>query len=329
MNILLSQMSHYDIKIIKYINEIVKKGNVDNISRTNYYEHFFTRNPEIEWAFLASMVSRNAGWNMTDLNGLWFSQILSKKLREQFFFTYERANWLIFSDAFPQLMLYEISKQERSSFFHLLEYFYVSSFMQKEWQLFWHKKDRKRLMTALIINEQNIIQKPVVQHRIYKKKVFHSLPYLFQDWLHYSCVLFPTVQGELYGFSVHDFTNVKERIQLGKRLSWLLFHPDHYLEFRTFSSQTEHTGSRYDYEQYFVKKRGRDTPFLRMVYPIVEHNRHDFSDWFKESMRVEKWFRPITIPKKYHITSWYLKKQKHIHASIMLEEVVISKLKKK
>ncbi|UOK59912.1 DUF2515 domain-containing protein [Bacillus sp. OVS6] len=32
------------------------------------------RNPEIRWAFLASMVSRNAGYCMTDLKGTWFQK---------------------------------------------------------------------------------------------------------------------------------------------------------------------------------------------------------------------------------------------------------------
>ncbi len=305
------------MNLISYINQVVAKGNVDNISRTQYYYRYYVRNPEIEWSFLASMVSRNAGWNMTDLEGAWFPLVLPQSLRKQMFHTYERANWLIFLDAFPQLMLHELSKRYNTSFFHLLKYFHVSQFMQKEWQIFWKTKDRKRLMTALIINEQNVIQKPVIDQPYYKREVFHSIPFLVQDWLHYSAVLFPTITGELYGFSVHDFTNVNERILLGKKLAWLLFHPDYYHAFRQFSERTEHTGSRKDYEQYFRTRNRKETPFLRMAFPIIEHHRSDFSDWHNRVRLTEKWFKPVRTPKKYHITKWYLNKQKHLHTAII------------
>lgn len=308
----------YEKKIISYINEIVQKGNIDNISRTQYYYRFYVRNPEIEWSFLASMVSRNAGWNMTDLQGLWLPHILPFKLREQLFMTYERANWLIFLDAFPQLLLHELSKRYETSLFHLLKRFHVSRFMQKEWERFWKTKDSKRLMTALIINEQHVIQKPVINQPFYKKKVFHAIPYVLQDWLHYSTVLFPMVTGELYGFSVHDFSDINERIHLGKRLAWLLFHPDYYPHFKRFSEQTEHTGSRYDYEQYFSSENSRGTPFLRLAFPIIDHHRHDFCDWYQWGQRTEKWFKPIRIPRKYHITKWYRKKQQLLHAGIVI-----------
>ena len=304
------------LNLISHINQVVAKGNVDNISRTQYYYRYYVQNPEIEWSFLASMVSRNAGWNMTDLEGVYFPKVLPHSLREQMFHTYERANWLIFLDAFPQLMLHELSKRYNSSLFYLLKYFHVSEFMQREWQIFWETKDRKRLMNALIINEQNVIQKPVISHPFYKRKIFHSLPFLVQDWFHYSAVLFPTISGNLYGFSVHDFTDVNARIKLGKKLAWLLFHPDYYHAFKQFSERTEHTGSRIDYEQFVGMGKDKETPFLRMAFPIIQHHRSDVSDWYRGEQQTKKWFKPIRTPKKYQITEWYVKKQKHLHTVI-------------
>ncbi|WP_233275018.1 DUF2515 family protein [Calidifontibacillus oryziterrae] len=321
-----SQLGSYENKIVAYIRDTTIKGNIDNITRTKLYQQFFFRNPEIEWAFLASMVSRNAGWNMTDLRGVWFPKMINQSLRDQIFFTYERANWLIFLDAFPQLLLYEICKRERTNHFYLLQYFRVSLFMQNEWQRFWEQKDRKRLLTALIVNEQNVIQKPVIEHWYYKRKVFHSLPFLFQDWMHYSCVLFPTVDGELYGFSVHDFSDLNERIELGKKLAWLLFHHHYFSQFKKFAQWTEHTGSRYDYEQYYLTKKQKGTPLLREVYPIVEHERHVFHDWYRKNKSVERWFSTIKPPKKYHITKWFQKKQKHLHACIYLKSEIFDRL---
>ncbi|UTW69707.1 DUF2515 family protein [Anaerobacillus sp. HL2] len=53
--------------------------------------------------------------------------LLPKKYPEVLFLTYERANWLIFSDAYPQLLLYEKSKQLQKPCFHLLKFFHALS----------------------------------------------------------------------------------------------------------------------------------------------------------------------------------------------------------
>lgn len=41
--------------------------------------------------FLASMVSRNAGWNMTDLEGRYYATVLPQTVKT-FVLTYEEAN---------------------------------------------------------------------------------------------------------------------------------------------------------------------------------------------------------------------------------------------
>ena len=108
---------------------------------------------------------------------------------------YERANWLIFSDAYPQLLLYHWSKQLGQPLFHLLSSFGVSSFMKTEWERFWHERDQKRLMYALIINEQNTIQTPIIQNPLFKKNVFQTIPFQLCEWFHFNTVIFPTVEG--------------------------------------------------------------------------------------------------------------------------------------
>lgn len=124
----------------------------------------------------------------------------------------------IFLDAFPQLLLYEESKRRQMPLFHLLQYFNVSIFMEKEWIYFWEKKDINRLMTALIINEQNKIQKPIIENAYFKKHVFHTVLFKLQEMLHISAVIFPTVEGKMYGFSVYQFETLQKRIELGKKL---------------------------------------------------------------------------------------------------------------
>jgi hypothetical protein len=295
-----------------------KKYNVDNITRTKAYFDFYQQHPEISWAFLASMVSRNGGWNMCDLEGRWFPLTLPKDLRNMLFLTYEQANWLIFSDAFPQLLLYHYSTKMRRPLFHLLPFFYVSNFMEAEWNIFWKKREGKRLMTSLIINEQNIIQKPVIEHPVFSKKVFHSFSYFFQEWFHFSSVLFPTLQGELFGASVSGFTKLDKRIDLGKRLADILFNPELFPYFLMFALETEHTGSRMDYERFLHKQKRRDTPFLRAMFPIISHNANGHPDWSKERKIKKAWYKEIHHKHPIQLTDWYMEKQRHMHELIQV-----------
>src|SRR5690606_34135974 len=147
-------------KIIASINTKTAHYNLDNISRTMAYLQFYRQHKEIWWALLASFVSRNAGWNMTDLKSDWYRRMLNEHDRYVLFLSYERANWLIFADAYPQLLLYELSKKYKMNLFYLLKEFQVSAFMQKEWSDFLEKRKVERLTKALIINEQYVIQKP-------------------------------------------------------------------------------------------------------------------------------------------------------------------------
>ncbi|MEH7459226.1 DUF2515 domain-containing protein [Bacillus sp. JJ1127] len=299
--------------LIMYIKEQMTLANIDNISRTHAYQEYYLRNKEIRWSFLASMVSRNSGWNMTDLEGKYYPNVLSEERRKQLFLTYESANWLIFSDAYPQLLLYEHSKEGGATLFHLLQFFEISIFMEKEWKRFWVERDMNRLMTALIINEQNKIQKPVIENSYFQKRVFDTALFKFQEWFHFNAVIFPTVEGNLYGFSVYEFEKLQKRIELGKNLAWLLFHPDYEELFYDFALHTVHTGSRMDYEQYFKVSKEQDTPQLRDVFSIVPHQKKIETDWFHSGMDVETLFLHKEPKEETDITVWFRDKQKQVH----------------
>ncbi|MBP2241338.1 hypothetical protein J2Z40_001900 [Cytobacillus eiseniae] len=319
----IGQLDFAEIQLINEIKDKTDKNNLDNISRTDAYFSYYNQNPEILWSFLASMVSRNAGWNMCDLKGALFPKLLKKNFRKKLFFTYERANWLIFSDAYPQLLLYQYSTKIKRPMFHLLKFFHVSTFMVREWKQFWRERNMQRLMIALIINEQNIIQKPVIKHPIYNSSIFQSPLFLFQDWFHFSAVLFPTCKGELFGASVNGFKSVSKRIDLGKRLAEILFNKGLYPSFYEFARKTVHTGSRYDYEHFFIHKPKRTTPFLRCAYPIINHHRHQLTDW-SNSVRLKKTWINSSVKHHHpiHLTKWYLDKQKQISKAVFLKEKI-------
>lgn len=107
-----ADLSGTERKIIHSIKGLVKQNNIDNLSRTEAYLRYYQENKAIKWSFLAHMVSRNAGWNMCDLKGKWFSKVIGKQKRDLLFQTYEKANWLIFQDAYPQLLLYQYSTKK-------------------------------------------------------------------------------------------------------------------------------------------------------------------------------------------------------------------------
>jgi hypothetical protein len=307
--------------LLQNIENITNVKNIDNVSRTSAYQGYYQKHKDIQWSFLASMVSRNAGWNMCDLEGDLFPEILEPSVRQRLFLTYERANWLIFKDAYPQLLLYHYSTKLKKPMFHLLEFFHVSSFMQREWMLYWHSRDSRRLMNALIVNEQNVIQVPVIKNHLYQRKVFHTAMFSFQDWFHFSSALFPTCNGELFGASVNGFKSIDKRIDLGKRLANILFNPRLYPDFFEFAIRTAHTGSRHDYEQYFPYRKRRETPFLRMTYPVVKHHIHKWTDWSLRKKIKSKWFEgEINHKHPLQITDWYERKQAQLKGFIYLKK---------
>ncbi|MGE6629569.1 DUF2515 domain-containing protein [Bacillus sp. NPDC077027] len=307
--------------IISHISSEASKKNKDNISRTNAYKRFYDRHPEIKWSLLASFVSRNAGWSMTDLKGELFHPGLTDNDGHLFFTAYERANWLIFSDAYPQLLLYEWSKLCGKPLFHLLSFFRVSRFMRIEWERFWLERETERLLYALIINEQYTIQSPIIQNPLLKKNVFHSIQYLFSEWGHFDTVVFPTIDGRLYGLSIKRFSHVKERIILGKKLAQLLFRADLFSDFYYFLNTVPHTGSRFDFERHLGIVK-RTTPFLRTVYPVMTHSLDDQKeDWFQEKIK-EGLFEAEQLPKQIDVKEWYFHKKRQLRFLFSLEHYI-------
>ncbi len=309
-------------KLLKIISLKTFFCNRDNISRTNAYFQYFQHHPDVLWSFLAHMVSRNAGWNMCDLEGPALSRLVDGDKRRKLFFTYERANWLIFQDAYPQLLIYHYSTRLGKPMFHLLKYFHISSFMETEWNRYWRNKDKERLLISLIINEQNVIQRPVIEHPFFKKHVFDTALFFLQDWLHFSCVLFPTLEGRLFGASVNGFKSVSKRIDLGKRLADILFHEDIFPFIFRFAKKISHTGSREDYERFLQQNYKSDTPPLRRIYPVILHPPRPVADWSLSQKLKRKWFSgKVSHRHPIHLTDWYADKREQLQTMAMLKEV--------
>lgn len=268
-------------QIIEKIREEAKTANRNNITRTKAYFNFFQEHPEIHWAYLAHFVSRNTGWNMTDLKGDMLPRLLSEEQVEYFFSFLERCNWLIFQNAYPQLLLYAASKQQNQPLFHLLPQFDISIFMQAVWPRFWQYRNSKLLSYALIMNEQQYIEINVLQCPFYQKNVLETLPFKTQSVLHLNHVFFPffdlkTNKIRLAGAIVRDFREVIERIQVGKRLYALLFQEQNIdAELYQWAKKTEHTGSRVDYWPQLYSTSSKQTLSTAYTFHLAGGNLHE------------------------------------------------------
>ncbi|EZP77031.1 hypothetical protein H839_10563 [Parageobacillus genomosp. 1] len=302
-------------QLVQQIAARTKEKNENNVTRTAAYLDFYKRHPEIHWAFLGHMVSRNGGWNMTDLKGELLLYLLTEEERQAFFSFLERGNWLIFQDVYPQFLLYEESKKRGKPLFYLLPMFHVSTFMETIWNHFWRRGDPYILAIALVINEQNYLEKRVIQNPVFQKSVFHTIEFKLQDFLSLNHILFPyeDQQGNtvLIGQTLHQFHSLHERILLGKRLYSLLFQNSDTLE-RVFhwASLHPHTGTRKDYWPHLFndvwelaprqpyRRRIKDcqiqpgvpriySPRLLYAWKNVVHEEAERGDWFDDWNVVE------------------------------------------
>jgi len=240
--------------LVDRIRAATAERNRNNVTRTKAYREFYASRPEVHWAFLAHMVSRNGGWSMTDLEGELLPRLLDAGMRRRLFDMLEDANSFIFGDAYPQLLLYEESRRAGRALFALLPAFGVSRFMRPVWERFWETGDSALLTVALIVNEQHYIEGRVVQRPDVAEHVLASLPFQAQSALQLNQVVFPfggrnaAGRQRLAGLVVEDFGNLKERIEVGKRLYATLFAvPDVARGAEAFAASTPHTGSRADY----------------------------------------------------------------------------------
>lgn len=325
--------------LIARIRAETAAGNRNNVTRTEAYRDVYFRTPELHWALLAHMVSRNGGWNMTDLQGEWLPWLLGKEQREAVFRFLEQANALIFQDAYPQLLLYEWSRREGRSLFHLLPAFGVSAFMIPVWRQFWRDGESAPLTVALIVNEQNYIEQRVVQHPYFRDKVLHTFFFGLQSLLQLNGVVFPYGNGQrrgeeavvlkLSGLILERFEHLHERIEFGKRLYAMLFGiPRVYDGVKCFAAAVKHTGSRADYAPHLFA-RVRQKPPQRVYAERLLGGRlklgaeHIYSpelsaawgdqpppvpepgDWFTTAAEVVPYFQKLPLPSSFEMTNEY------------------------
>lgn len=296
--------------ILRHIRERTIERNKNNVTRTKAYLEFYNRHPEIHWAFLGHMVSRNGGWNMTDLKGSLLTRLLTENEVQAFFTFLERGNWLIFQDAYPQFLLYEECLKKGEDLFYLIPHLSISYFMQAIWSHYWRFRDEYVLTVSLIINEQSYLEERVIKNPVFKKRVLEKWEFKLQDTFSMNHILFPYEEEgnvKLLGLTLKHFESLHERILFGKRLYSLLFQDKARLnQVVKWANKTVHSGSRQDYWPHLfndieeavpgspLKPRIKScrivpgsprlySPSLQFAWKNVIHEKAEAGDWF------EKW----------------------------------------
>lgn len=241
-----------DRELAEDIMTATSRAGISNITRTAAYLECYEACPELHWAFLAHMVSRNAGWNMTDLRGSRVADVLSEEGKRSTYRFLERSNALIFQDAYPQLLLYRKSRELGASQFHLLRYFSVSRFMRPFWERFWIDRGSALLTVGLIINEQNYIEQRVVKHPFYQRHVSEKTNFHLYSLSGLNQLILPLLDGtsvtRLAGRTVSDFGSLPARIAMGKSLYAMLMGLRAVRSgAEAFARAVPHSGSRADY----------------------------------------------------------------------------------
>jgi len=335
--------------IVEAIRSETGRANRDNVTRTAAYWSVYERRPELHWALLAHVVSRNGGWAMTDLKGDLLPRLLDERLIESSFELLEACNSLIFGDAYPQLRLYEEGLRLCRPLLSLLPEFGVSAFMAPFWDSFLEDGDSVPLTEALIVNEQHFIQHRVVENPYFKQAVFSSAEFKAQPFLQTNQLLIPLAEKHaaadagagapirLAGRVLERFEDLRERIEFGKCLYGLLYgYPRVLSAAVAFARGVPHTGSRADYwphrfrREAAARKKGASakaddavqtvwhSPGLAEAWPDRPLFPSEGRDWFRD-MDVFGYVSPIRLPKAVDMTHEHLFGQFKLQEAALLE----------
>lgn len=243
--------------IVTRIREETERNNRNNVTRTAAYWSLYRDHPELHWALLAHLVSRNGGWSMTDLRGEWLPKLIDARAAATVFRMLESCNALIFRDAYPQLRLYSETRRTGRNLFPLLPAFGVSAFMEPFWERFRIDGDSATLTVALIINEQHVIEHRVIRDPAYRDDAAVTTALFGQRLLQLNQIVFPlgvpdgahpSGYPRLAGRILEQFDDIEERIAFGKSLYAMLYAYPKVLEGAlAFAEAVPHSGSRADY----------------------------------------------------------------------------------
>jgi hypothetical protein len=257
-----------DETLLRFTRELEER-NCDNVGRTESYLELYAwtraHPPELPWLFMAHLVSRNAGYMMTEIaTRLPESPDPSfTRMAENLFLLLERGNFLIFHDAWHHVTRWLEGGASA------LTSPRTPTFMIEAWARYARAVVEQGATTAveralvldLVHNEQHFIENRVVHHADFVPGA--GLLAMIEASGREKPLVFPVPEGEPRSeIRVGEFASRARRIATGQRIfdevvadrarrdamfAWATAHP--------------HTGSRGVYG-------GRPGPGVREVWPL-------------------------------------------------------------
>jgi hypothetical protein len=231
--------------------------NRDNVARTDAYLELYAwtraNGRELPWVLMAHLVSRNAGYLMSDLARMLDRPDTDAALADamrNLFLLLERANWLIFHDAWHHVLTYLLGQELTNP--------RVPRFMIDAWSRHTAAPDERRLVLDLVHNEQHLIEHRAVHHAHLAAgaRLLAIIEASGREKpLHFALSGAPDIR-------VQGFAQLQRRIEAGRRIydeviavparrdalfEWAVAHP--------------HTGSRDVYG-------GKPGPRVREAWPV-------------------------------------------------------------
>jgi len=238
--------------------------NRDNVSRTMSYLELYAfareRGIELPWVLMAHLVSRNAGYLMTDL-GVALREpdnVFTEDATRELFCFLERANFLIFHDAWHHMLHHLLGKTSALGD-------ETPRFMRDAWHKYESAVPRgidaaleRSLVLDLVNNEQNLIEMRVVHHGRFDRA--HAMIAFFEGVGREAPMVLPITDTRIV---VGGFAKLERRIDTGRRIfDTVLADRARRDEIFAWAMKRPHTGSR---SVYTTKTRHEAT--LRDVWP--------------------------------------------------------------
>jgi hypothetical protein len=239
--------------------------NRDNVSRTTSYLELYTlareNGVEMPWVLMAHLVSRNAGYLMTDL-GVALREpdnVFTEDATRELFGFLERANFLIFLDAWHHLLHHLLGRTNALGD-------ETPRFMREAWRAYEGAVARgvdatleRGLVLDLVNNEQNLIERRVVHHPRFDRA--RAMVAFFEGVGREAPMVLPITDERIV---VGGFAKLDRRIETGRRIfDAVLADRARRDEIFAWATHRPHTGSRSVYT-----KKTRHAATLRDVWPV-------------------------------------------------------------
>jgi hypothetical protein len=238
--------------------------NRDNVSRTTSYLELYAlcraHGVELPWVLMAHLVSRNAGYLMTDLAAERASALFTREARTDLFLFLERANYLIFDDAWEHVAHHALGRTRALGS-------RTPRFVREAWARYEAAAEggvtaalERALVLDLVTNEQNLIEHRVVHHPRFERA--RAMVAFFEEAGSDGPVTLPLTTARI---RVGTFADLDKRIEAGRRIFDEVLAPREGRDaIFAWAAATEHTGSRAAY------KEGASSRTLREAWPASE-----------------------------------------------------------